>query len=88
MSTRDISLRGKSGQANNFTTLMCRLSGNLGVLTSWNLQGLYRDILYFHCTQLIGVLRISNNDVIHDCVCISDIINMVKHLKDHDGIYA
>jgi hypothetical protein len=67
---------------------MCRLSGNLGALTSWNLQGLYRDILSFHCTPLIGVLRISNNGVINEHLCISDITKMVNHLKDHHGIYV
>jgi len=47
MSTRSISLgewRRPLRRIDNFTTLMCRLSWNLGSLTSWNLQDLSRPV--------------------------------------------
>ena len=40
------------GRANNLTTLMCRLSRNMGDSTSWNPQDLLQSLpylyLYFH----------------------------------------
>jgi hypothetical protein len=79
---------GTGGRVDILNTLMCRVSGNLEALTSWNPQGPHKDTLSFKCTQLICVLKISNNDGIHYCLCISDITNKVNHLKDHDGIYV
>jgi len=34
-------------RADNLTTIMCRLSRNLGASTSWNPRGLYRDRFTF-----------------------------------------
>jgi len=47
MSTRNVSwgYRRPVRRADNLTTLMCRLSGNLGASTSWNPQGLRRPIM-------------------------------------------
>jgi hypothetical protein len=45
MSTRNIfcAVKAADTKADNFTTFMSRLSGNLVALTSWNPQGLSRD---------------------------------------------
>jgi hypothetical protein len=75
MSTRNISWgwRQPVCTADNLTTLMCRLSWNQGISTSWNPQGLSRpvmgllylftylndqDILYFfHCSSTVIFAR-------------------------------
>ena len=46
MTTRNTSwgLRRPVHRADNLTTLMCRLSLNLGASNSWNPQGLYRTV--------------------------------------------
>jgi hypothetical protein len=47
MSTRTLSLRVTAAGAYGWqpTTLMCRLSRNLGASTSWNPQGLSRPVM-------------------------------------------
>jgi hypothetical protein len=40
-------------RADNLTTFMCRLSWNLGALTSWNPQGLSRPIMGLLCFTLL-----------------------------------
>ena len=47
MSTRNISWgwRRTVSRADNLTTFMCRLSWNLGALTSWSPQGLSRSVM-------------------------------------------
>jgi hypothetical protein len=45
--------------ADNLTTFMCRLSGNLGASTSWNPQGLSRPVMglfYLYVIILLNVL--------------------------------
>jgi hypothetical protein len=49
--------------ADNLTTFMCRLSGNLRASSSWNLQGLYRDSpSYINCIDR----TVSNDRTIGD----------------------
>jgi hypothetical protein len=38
--------------ANNLSTFMCRLSGNLGASASWNLHGLFRPVQELLCPKL------------------------------------
>jgi len=38
-------------RADNFVTLMCQLSGNLGASTSWNPQGFFQT-----CTGIVIIL--------------------------------
>jgi hypothetical protein len=49
MSTRNISWRKRRSvrKVDNLATFMCRLSWNLGALTSWNPQGLSRPVMGF-----------------------------------------
>jgi hypothetical protein len=47
MSTGNISwgVNAAGAMADNLTTFMCRLSGNLGASTSWNPEGLSRPVM-------------------------------------------
>jgi hypothetical protein len=47
--------------ADNLTTFMCRLYGNLGASTSWNPQGLSRSVmglLYIYLLEKLTVAQI------------------------------
>jgi len=50
-------------RADNLTIFMCRLSLNLGVLTSWNPQDLSRPVkgLLYHLTEVDIVVSHSKN---------------------------
>jgi len=50
MSTRNVSWGWRRPRADNVTTFMCRLSWNMGALTSWNPQGLSRPVIRLHFT--------------------------------------
>jgi len=42
--------------ADNLTTFMCRMSGNLGTSTFWNPQGMYRDCVAFAVYCVVDVM--------------------------------
>jgi hypothetical protein len=54
MSTRNISWEVKTAGADNLTTFMCRLSGNLGASNSWNPKGLPRPAMELLYLYLLG----------------------------------
>jgi hypothetical protein len=47
-------------KADNLTTFMCRLSRNLGALTSWNPQGLSRPVMGSLYVYEFGLQRTSD----------------------------
>jgi hypothetical protein len=68
MSTRNISWGGKRGRCVWLkpTTFTCRLSRNLGALTSWNPQGLSRPVM--------GLLYLFVNKLLKCTMCVHQIL--------------
>ena len=75
---------GLVSRADNFTTFMCRLSGNRGASTSWNSQGLSRPVMGLLDFYIIFVRPICEFAAIESWACYNETVfglNESLHLE-------